>query len=56
MRIYVPHGKKCIYFPGNEKELIFSHHIELELLVDVSNGLYCSSLKGGFVRNEKIPV
>lgn len=55
MRIYVPHGKKCIYFPGREKELLFPHHIELELLVDVSHGFYCSS-KGGFVLNDRIPV
>jgi hypothetical protein len=32
MRIVVPKGKKTIYVSGAERELIFSHDIELEVL------------------------
>ena len=31
MRIHVPKGKKAIYVPGHESELIFPHNIDLEV-------------------------
>jgi hypothetical protein len=41
MRIHVPKGKKCIYLPGSEKELLFSHGISLQLLNIQHNNFYC---------------
>ena len=32
LKIYVPKGKKAIFIPGDELELIFPHNIELEVL------------------------
>jgi len=32
LKIYVPKGKKAIFIPGRELELVFPHNIELEVL------------------------
>ena len=45
MRIHVSRGTKCIYLPGRERELIFSHGISLQLINVTYNKFYC--LKNG---------
>jgi hypothetical protein len=42
MRIHVSKGTKCIYIPGYEKELLFPHGIQLQLVKVSYNSFYCS--------------
>jgi hypothetical protein len=37
MCINVPKGKKCIYIPGREHELLFPHNTEIEMLSKTEN-------------------
>lgn len=53
MRIHVPKGKKCIYLPGGEKELLFSHGIRLQLINILYNKFYCLS-NGEFNTNNNV--
>jgi hypothetical protein len=53
MRIHVPKGTKCIYLPGNERELLFSHGIELKLINISHNKFYCFS-NNEFTSNNNI--
>lgn len=53
MRIYVPKGKKCIYIPGREKELLFSHGIILQL-TNISYNMYNCLTNDKFNTNNQI--
>lgn len=41
MKIRVPRGKKCIFLPGKEYELLFPHNIQLQLINVHYNKFYC---------------